>query len=452
MRNFLFLAVFVCFISAGVCRAESLATWGVETAVYRSQAVVRAVPLANDDVKIKQVWNGSLKKGQQIHVGGLSNLPTDGYESEKAANEALWKQIERDSDISTSPGHADSTDTSADDLVLFLEKDAKGGWQTCGWGAGAKRLHGDIVYRYAQIMNPGGYWLCKDADFPRRKQLEAAIKKALLKQRRYCQAVALKNPNLRAQALANFVQPDEKTYFYEAIQKLAKTGDAGAQIMMQQAELPQQKARRNGFLFYMGVTKSPSVATYLLRCAQLNATIAKKISVPVVWEKLNEAERTTLSEWQSALEGLNALKDARALPLLRDALVWGAPNERSLFNVAVTGLQNQPDRENIAAFAQALPTLPFRLNSPYDKQICLRALSENLFRESVPVLADYLISPAADGPTPEDTQQTIRIVHQALVNIVKKDLGSQREPWIRWFQHPEEFKDFPLAPEQTIWY
>ena len=139
-------------------------------------------------------------------------------------------------------------------LVLFLKKNERQQWETEGWGSGVKWLVEEKVFGYQQLMNPSDYFLLPDREVKTEAELRKKIQKAVAKKSRYTTAKSIADSHERVKALAEFVQPEEKSFFYfrAALDELTKAGPDAGSFLRLQAERPEQKPHRRDFLVAFG--------------------------------------------------------------------------------------------------------------------------------------------------------------------------------------------------------
>lgn len=335
------------------------------------------------------------------------------------------------------------------DLVLFLEGRTADTWTLCSWGSGVKWLTNGQVAGYYQLMNPGGYWLLTDQDTPTEAELRQAIVEALSKKRRYEEAVALIKVQDKINALAFFVQParverlsalgarHRQGYFYfrAALEELSKIGPQAGHFLREQAQRPNQQAMRPSFLIAIGHSRDHASVPYLIGAAQRAALIAKPLKRQFEWHTLTAEQTHAVSEWTTCIYALSDLQDLRAVPVLREALLWGAQHSQNdILESAARGLSKLPQPDNVAVLSRALSSIA---PAPYDwvaVRYCLRALQAHHFPESVPVLAAQLEPPAAEPEKKENIAYNIQIAHEALVEITGEDVGLTKLAWMNWFR------------------
>ena len=149
-----------------------------------------------------------------------------------------------------------------------------------------------------------------------------------------------------------------------------------------------------------------------------------------------------MAEWRSAISALEDQQASRALPAFRDAVQWGAAHwtEVRILEDATRGLEKLPDPDNIPVLAKALKNIPQDEFDWVAKERCVRALAAQQYPAAVPILADQLVARDRIKPGFDHDEYNSRIAHRALTEIVGRDLGNTKQPWLKWFAEQSKSK------------
>jgi hypothetical protein len=394
-----------------------LPMWPVEYEVLKSQLIVQGRLTEQNQVLVEKVFFGPARPSENIQVDRLLDLPLVAFPDLRTYLESRKDKAKQGEPVKGQP------------VVLFLHRPKDtGNWQPYGWGAGVKWLIGSKVYGYWQIFNPGPYLLTPDRELKDAKELLEAIAKALEKRARYEAALNQKDVEVRIKALLEFIQPSEShLYFNEALKSLEEVGPQAGEALRKEAERPgQDELRRQYLLSALGGCQDRGSVPYLLEVIAQTGAILQKVEGEFDWLKASHEEQKAVSEWKTAIYAVAQIGDERALPALRNALLWGAEHKYlEIVETAAMGLRKNPVQENLPAFKEVLELLPrdskdFGTRAAYSS---LRSLAEHKFTDAVPILASQLDHP---------DESIGRQAHRGLTDIVGKDLGMKEKPWLEW--------------------
>jgi HEAT repeat protein len=425
------VAVAFACVSAQALRAENLPEWEVEFTIFRADIAVRATLQEGNTIQVEEVFMGPAAVGQKLPVERLLDLPRQRYQSAEDAFMSMFRRA-GDKTKATSPRPEVSGP-----MMLFLTRNDSGKWETEGWGSGVKWLVDGKVYGYVQPSNPGPYYLVPDRYTKTEERLRLVIQAAIAKKDKFTAARSLADPASRIAALAPYLQPEENNflYFAYATEAIGKAGPLAGPLLCAAADKSPPDYRRSEMLKALGKCRAPESVPYLLGMVERSAPVIKAIE-PFRLSELSLPQRVAMTDWDIAVYVLAEEADPRAIPAFREALLWGAPHfaEHRIMQYAARGLQKLPTPENIPVLAQALSSIRA---SQYDwvaVEDCLQALREHRYPAAVPVLANHLKQAELPREGRDSREYNARIAHAALINIVGQDLGTEKEPWINWFE------------------
>ena len=407
---------------AGSGQAKRLPHWPIDYVVLKSQLVVQGHFNDEQRLVVEKVFFGDAKPLQQIAIVDemrLSRIADDPY-----------RQCDRIQEKNRSTG-APCRSVKHEPVVVFLER-SHGAWQPTAWGSGVKWLVDGRVLGYYQFDNPGPYILIGDYEVRTYDELYRAIETAIRKRAQYEAALADTDPTSRINGLKPFVQSSKKdVYWREAIHSLAATGSTAGKPLRDLAEELKGNYARIEVLKAIGESGDKESTPYLLEIVAATKPLIQERAFSR--QMASDEERQTIEEWQTALCSIAGLSDPRALPVLRSSLFdalqieefYGVPAQGCIER----GLANNPTVENLIAFEKAYELYPKRYrwqgSTGWASWGVLSFLTAHKFIEAIPLLTEQL-----DHPDPGSSGDA----HKLLVDIVKRDLGETKEPWLEWYR------------------
>jgi HEAT repeat protein len=252
----------------------------------------------------------------------------------------------------------------------------------------------------------------------------------ITEKQQFDQAINEPDHKVRAQRLVPFLQPGINwCYFNRSLEDLSGLGPLGVTLLQHEAEQPAQQPRRCEILQALGKSKEPSAVPYLLSLAQSLHAQFTQVEGLFLRSQVSESMRDQFNTWQSTIYALAAIGDKRALPVLRDAAIWGAQHgDQQCVEYAVRGLAAAPSPDNLPCFTSVFSALPRTTDGfgRFAAYSTLLALIEHKYVQAVPLFSSQLDHPDA---------YNCRQAHRGLVELVGRDLGKQAEPWMQWYEN-----------------
>lgn len=414
----------------GTARAKLLPRWPIDYVVLKSQLVVQGHFIDEHLLVVDKVLFGEATPLQQIPIGSeqisLSRIAYD-----------VWRECDSVQEKNRFSGKP-CRSVKHGSVVVFLQQ-TRGTWQPTGWGSGVKWLVDGKVLGYYQFDNPGPYVLIDDYEARTVEELYRAIESAIRKRAQYQAALADTDSTRRINGLRPFVQDSKKDlYWRDAVHSLASTGPASGEALRDLAEKLKSDYARVEVLKAIGESGDKESTPYLLEIVAAAKPLVE--SGAFRWQSASAQQRQSIDEWQSALCSIANLSDPRALPVLRSSLFDALQAEEFYGAPALVcverGLEKNATPENLIAFEKAYELYPkwyrWQGSTKWASWSAMNFLTEHKFKEAIPLLADQL-----DHPDSSCRSHARRL----LTDIVRRDLGEGKDPWLEWYkqhQHPKQ--------------
>jgi len=419
------IGLIVALLGLSAAARASRMPLSVEFNVLKSDLVVevKETDRQKGTVSVEKVFLGPAKPGDTFVVEGLSKVEHKVSEWIPKSRRTRGKAIE------------------GAKALLFLVRGKEGrDWELFDSIFGVRWIVGDEVYTWLPIvMTPGPYAFLSGGPKYNVESLYQAIQRGLEKRAKFQAALRQEEPAQRVKGLLDFIRPgDDSSYESEALRELRGLGAQAARAVCEQAALDGQPgSRRREILYALGCMTDSSSVPYLLDVAGKSKAAMGKDGRSPKELKASPQEYEAYLDWAAALDALRRLRDARALDAFSDALLWGVRNrDPHVLHGASMALAECPARESLAAFKAALDLSPHNDREGFSdaRWRLVLGLGRLRFPEAVPLLASQLDYPWG-GAAKE--------ARQALARIVGKDLGPQKELWLKWYEqhHSPEAKE-----------
>ena len=413
------IAVLTCVATV---QAMPLPHWPIDYVVLKSELIVQGHFINEHSLIVDKVFLGDATPGQEIYVTEQISLSRIANDPERECD-----AIQEKNRFNGKPCRL----LKQDPAFVFLQKTA-GKWQPTGWGSGVKWLVDGKVLGYSQFSVPGPYVLADDYEARTVEDLYQRIESALQKRGRYEAALAEKQSARRISGLTPFVQATKKDFYWrDAVHSLAATGPASGKALRGLAEKLKGDRARVEVLKAVGEAGDKNSTPYLLTIVAAAKPLIENGAFH--WLSASMQQRQTVEEWQVALCAIAQLSDPRALPVLRLSLFDALQLEEFYGSQALVcverGLENNATPENLVAFGKVYNLYPrwykWETRTKWASWEALNFLTEHKFREAIPLLAEQL-----DHPDPGSRSH----VRSLLTDIVGRDLGESKGPWLEWFK------------------
>lgn len=406
------LAAFL--VAGGIAHASRMAL-PIDYNVLKSELIVEAKEIGKGDrVSVERVFSGPAKPSDTIVVEGLAEVEHRVYERAGRPTRKKRRSFKGAKAL----------------LFLIRSKDGRN-WRLFDNVFALRWIVGGQVYLWQPIvMTPGPYAFLRDRAVRDVDELYQAIEKGLEKRARFQATLQHEDAKQKTKGLLEFIDPKEHdAYVGEAVRQLAPLGPAVADTLREQLTLPDQiRSRRRRILFAMGRLKDKGSVPCLLEIAAKSKRLLEKGEAPFDKRKAPPEEQEAYLDWTAAIDALERIGHARALPPFREALLWAVKRrDRHMVFIASHALGSCRARENLATFKKALELCPRRDPEGFGYDAAnhmIRFLARHEFPETVPILAAQL-----DHPWGENQ----KLAHKGLTRIVGKDLGPQKAPWLEWY-------------------